>query len=271
MCLGWGLNKVDLRQKPFGLIRQQLTGRRALSNNYINAIYKDETRNTLWFGSRNGVTSYDLNQQTYHHYLNQQASSPRGVDVSAVFQARNGMLWFGTRADGLVTLSQSGGREKLTTYTKLADGTDLSAESIERIVQDRDGTIWAATFATGLHRFSPTGQHLGTYRTNNSALPTDQFTFLLFDFQRDVMWASTRDAGLLKLRIRGDSLQVLAQYQYAPSAPTAYASTMYGPCCWMSRVRYGSVPLAGGYTSCVPMRRGAKPCIIMIKSYRKAT
>ncbi|GAB2471273.1 hybrid sensor histidine kinase/response regulator [Hymenobacter qilianensis] len=216
-----GLNKVDLRQKPFGLIRQRLTGRLALSNNYINAIYKDEARNTLWFGSRNGVTSYDLAQHTYRHYLNQLESSPRGVDVSAVFQARNGMLWFGTRADGLVTLSQLGGREQLTTYTQLADGTDLSAESIERIVQDRDGTIWAATFTTGLHRFSATGQHLGSYRTDNSALPSDQFTFLLFDPQRDVMWASTRDAGLLKLRVRGDSLQVLAQYQYGPKRPNS--------------------------------------------------
>ena len=216
-----GLNKVDLRQKPFGLIRQQLTGRQALSNNYVNAIYKEEARNTLWFGTRNGVAGYDLARHTYRHYLNQAESSPRGVDVSAVFQAQDGKLWFGTRGSGLATLAQTGGREQLTTYTQLADGTDLSAESIERIGQDRYGTIWVATFATGLHRFSPTGQHLRSYRTDNSALPSNQFTFLLFDARRDVLWASTRDAGLLKLRVTADSLQVLGQYRYAPGRPNS--------------------------------------------------
>lgn len=211
-----GLNKVDLRQKPFGRIRQQLTGRLAPSNNYINAIYKEEARNTLWFGTRNGVASYDLARQTYHNYLNQQSGSARGVDVSAVFQAANGTLWFGTRNTGLVTLRRANGQEKLTTYRHLPDGTDLSAASIEQLAQDRYGTVWVATFSAGLYRFSSTGEYLGTYRTDNSALPTNQFTFLLYDARRDVLWASTHDAGLLKLRVTADSLQVLHQYQYAP-------------------------------------------------------
>ncbi|SNS06197.1 Signal transduction histidine kinase [Hymenobacter mucosus] len=217
-----GMNKVDLRQKPFGLIRQQLTGRLALLNNYINAICKEEGRNTLWFGTRNGVSSYDLSRQQYRHYLNQQANNPRGTDVSAVFQASNGTLWFGTRNGGLVTLTRSAtGAERMTTYTKLPNGHDLGTQSIERIVQDGQGTIWVATFFTGLHRFSATGQHLGSYRTDNSGLPTNQFTFLLFDPGRNVLWASTRDAGLLKLRIDGDSLRMVGQYQYAPKRPNS--------------------------------------------------
>ncbi|MBC6989038.1 two-component regulator propeller domain-containing protein [Hymenobacter sp. BT491] len=212
-----GLNKVDLHQKPFGRIRQPLTGQRlALSNNYVNAIYKEEARNTLWFGTRNGVSSYDLARHTFHNYLNQLESAPRGVDVSAVFQSSNGTLWFGTRGNGLVTLTRQDGREQLTTYSHLPDGTDLSASSIERLAQDRYGTVWAATFSDGLHRFSPTGQYLGAYRQGKSALPSNQFTFLLYDDKRDVLWASTRDAGLLKLRVTPDSLHLLAQYQYAP-------------------------------------------------------
>ncbi|UOR04949.1 response regulator [Hymenobacter aerilatus] len=215
-----GLNKVDLRQKPFGSIRQQLTGRLALSNNYVNAIYKEEASNTLWFGTRNGVASYDLARHTYRNYLNQQSGGARGIDASAVFQTTNGTLWFGTRGHGLVTLSRVNGQEKLTTYDKLPDGLSLSNTSIERITQDKRGTVWVATFSEGLCCFSPDGQYLGTYRTANSALPTNQFSFLLYDAKRDVLWASTRDAGLLKLRATPSALQVLQHYQYTPGAPT---------------------------------------------------
>ncbi|MBC6611135.1 response regulator [Hymenobacter sp. BT507] len=216
-----GLNKVDLRQKPFGSIRQQLTGRLALSNNYVNAIYKEEARNTLWFGTRNGVASYDLARHTYHNYLDQQSGGARGVDVSAVFQTTNGTLWFGTRGHGLVTLSRTNGQEKLTTYDKLPSGLSLSNTAIERITQDKRGTVWVATFSDGLCCFSPDGQYLGTYRTTNSALPTNQFSFLLYDAKRDVLWASTRDAGLLKLRATPSALRVLQHYQYAPGKPNS--------------------------------------------------
>ena len=211
-----GVNKVDLRQKPFGSIRQQLTGRLALSNNYVNAIYKEEARNTLWFGTRNGVASYDLARHTYRNYLNQQSGGASGLDVSAVFQTTNGTLWFGTRGNGLVTLSRVNGQEKLTTYNQLPDGTRLSKTSIERITQDRRGTVWVATFSAGLCCFSPEGKYLGTYHIANSKLPTNQLSFLLYDTKRDVLWASTRDAGLLKLRASPDSLRVLRHYQYAP-------------------------------------------------------
>ncbi|MBO3270228.1 hybrid sensor histidine kinase/response regulator transcription factor [Hymenobacter defluvii] len=216
-----GLNKVDLRQKPFGSIRQQLTGRLALSNNYVNAIFKEEARNTLWFGTRNGVASYDLAQHTYHNYLNQQSGGARGIDVSAVFQATNGTFWFGTRGHGLVTLSRANGQEKLTTYDKLPDGSLLSNTAIERITQDQRGTVWVGTFSAGLYCFSPEGQYLATYNTSNSALPTNQLSFLLYDAKRDVLWASTRDAGLLKLRATPTAVRLLHHYQYAPGKPNS--------------------------------------------------
>ncbi|UOG75190.1 response regulator [Hymenobacter tibetensis] len=215
-----GLNKVDLRQKPFGRIRQPLMGRLSRSNNYVNAIYNEEAQNMLWFGTRNGMASYNLTDKTYHNYLNQQGGGARGIDVSSIFQTPNGTLWFGTRSHGLVTLRRTNGQPKLTTYTTLPDGTDLRETNIERMAQDGQGTVWLATFSAGLQRFSATGEHLKNFRTDNSALPTNQFTFLLYDRARDVLWASTHDAGLLKLRVTADSLQVLGQYQATDTGPT---------------------------------------------------
>ncbi len=214
-----GLNKVDLRQKAFGRLRRQLMGPAALSNNYINTIYKEEDTGLLWFGTRNGVSSYDLARHTYRTYLSQPGDVMRGVDVATIFKAANGTLWFGTRNNGLVSLTRTGGREKLTTYLRLPGGPDLSHISIEHLAQDSRGTLWVATFSAGLLRFSPEGQYLGIVDQRNSHLPSDQLTFLLYDRARDVLWASTRDAGLLKLRPTPDSLAVLRHFRYAPGQP----------------------------------------------------
>jgi len=211
-----GLNKVDLHQKPFGQLRRQLSGQATRPNNYINAVYKEEATNTLWLGTRNGVTAYDLARKTYRNYLNQdQAGAARGVDVSAICQLRDGALWFGTRGRGLVRLVRRAGREQLTTFDLLPNGRRLSSASIERMAEDRYGTLWVATFDQGLLRFSAEGKFLGAYGLD-SGLPTRTFTFLLFDPQRDVLWASTRDAGLLKLRVTPDSLRLLRQFRFEP-------------------------------------------------------
>ena len=209
-----GLNKVDLRQKPFGHLQQQLAVQPTLPNNYVNAIYKEETANLLWIGTRNGFSSYDLARKTYHNYLGWRPSGDAtGVEVSSVTQASDGALWFGSRTHGLYTLRRAGGHETLTHLSALANQPDKVAISAESIVEDRFGTMWVATFNAGLNRFSRAGQCLKTYRTRDG-LPTDQFTFLLYDRQKDLLWASTRNAGLLKLRVTADSLVLLRQFAY---------------------------------------------------------
>jgi len=219
-----GLNKVDLRQRAFGRLRHQLTGQSALNNanNYINAIYKEEATNTLWFGTRNGLTAYDIAQRSYRTYFSQPADTVRGVDAATIFRAADGTLWVGTRDHGLLALRRAGGREKFTTYRQLPGGFDLTSTSLEHLAQDGQGTLWVATFTKGLLRLSPDGQRLlGHYDKASAHLPTSQFTYLLYDAPRNVLWASTRDAGLLKLRPTPDSLQLLAQFKYAPGQPNS--------------------------------------------------
>jgi signal transduction histidine kinase/ligand-binding sensor domain-containing protein/DNA-binding response OmpR family regulator len=210
-----GLNKVDLRQKPFGRLRQQLSGSSTLSNNYVNSVYKEESQNTLWSGTRNGVAAYDLAHKTYRNYLNQEsAGNSRGIDVATIFQTSNGNMWFGTRGYGLKCLTRHDGLETLTTYDVLSPRLDLRGSGVESMAEDRLGTLWVATFSSGLARFSQDGKFLGSFRFNNSPLPTNHFTYLLYDRRQDVLWASTTDEGLLKLRVTPDSLVLLKQFKH---------------------------------------------------------
>ena len=212
-----GLNKVDLRQKPFGQLRRQRTGQAALANNYINAIYKEESTNTLWLGTRNGAQAYDLARHTYRSYLNQDKAT-RGIDVATIFKSSSGALWFGTRNHGLVRLTRQNGREKLAIYDQLPNGTRLSNMGIERLAEDRYGHLWAATYGDGLVQLDQDGKLLRVYTEKAGFLPSAIFTYLLYDSQHDILWASTSNAGLLKLRPTPDSLRLLRQFKYTPGA-----------------------------------------------------
>ena len=204
-----GLNLLNLRAKPFGLLRRQMVGQTTPANNYINALFKEPTGNRLWIGTRNGFARYDINRKIYQNYLNRSLSGDvNGIDVSAIFQASDGKLWVGTRYSGLYTV-QPAGSSTPQPIPALPNGTTWSGLSIESIVEDRFGTIWVATFNAGILAVSRQGVHLQPIDNQNKAVPTRQFTALFYDRDQDVLWASTRDAGLLKLQITPHGLRPL--------------------------------------------------------------
>ncbi|HEX8328943.1 MAG TPA: two-component regulator propeller domain-containing protein [Hymenobacter sp.] len=212
-----GLNKVDLYQKPFGQLRRQLSAGATLPNNYVNSVYREEGTNLLWMGTRNGIAAYDLVRKTYRNYFSQNgAGNTEAVDVAPILKASNGTLWFGARGPGLISLTRRGGRDVLVTHDTLAGGVSLAHTNIESLAEDRFGSLWVGTMYSGrgLVRLSPDGKLLRNYRTTNSNLPTNNFTFLLYDKRQDVLWASTMDQGLLKLRVTADSLVLLKQFRH---------------------------------------------------------
>ncbi|XWW43618.1 helix-turn-helix domain-containing protein [Fibrella sp. USSR17] len=209
-----GLNKVDLRHKPFENLQRQFSQRPTLPNNYVNAIYKDEARNWLWIGTRNGFSRYDVATRTYRNYVSRQLpGDATGIDIASFCLASDGTLWVGTRYQGIIRLQG----DKLTAFTEFPDQPSLYSTSVESIVEDRFGTIWAGSFEMGLLRFDRQGKLLKRFSTSNSRLPTNQFTFLLYDKASDILWASTKGMGVLKLRVTADSLLLLNQYGYNPN------------------------------------------------------
>ncbi len=220
-----GLNLLKLQSKAFGLIRRQMLGATTPAHNYINAVYKDETSQLLWIGTRNGFARYDLKTKSYHNYLNRTAfGQDNGVDVTAFCQDRRGTLWIGTRYRGLMRLTGSGNPVPLP---MMPGGPGWSGISIENIIQDRQGIIWVATFNAGILAYAEDGTFLKSFSIQNKTLPTRQFTSLLYEASQDILWASTRDRGVLKLKIVDGNLRVLKEFGHEPenvhSLKTNYA------------------------------------------------
>lgn len=221
-----GLNKVNLRHKPFKNLQRRPAEYPTLTNNYVNAIHKDERHNWLWLGTRKGFSRYDLNTKTYRNYKNQPLPGDASeVDVSAFHQTSDGTLWIGTRYHGLLMLRG----EQLVRHNVLPNQLALNTASLESIVEDHYGTIWIASFELGLLRFDREGHLLQRFHTGNSQLPTNQFTFLLYDKEKSLLWASTRGKGVLKLQVTASSLRLLKQFSYDAGDSTSLSDNYAWP------------------------------------------
>ncbi|MEA5257898.1 two-component regulator propeller domain-containing protein [Arcicella aquatica] len=206
-----GLNRVNLRRKPFYNLQRQFSQHPTLPNNYINCIHKDVVKNWLWIGTRNGFSRYDFNTRTYQNFLSRDLpADATGVDVSAFYQNNDGTLWAGTRYLGLIKLNG----DKSERFIQIDKDLTLYNTSIESIIEDRFGTIWLATFELGLIRLNKEGKLLEHYWGDKNPLKTNAFTFLMYDKTKDVLWASTRDIGLWKIQVKQEGIGLLKHFSY---------------------------------------------------------
>ena len=225
-----GVNKVDLLAKPFGHLHRRHGASSSLPSNYVNAIYKEEARNLLWIGTRNGFSKYDLTTHTYQNYLSKPADGEGvQVDVSSIFQDSRGTLWLGTWHDGIVCLRQREGREQLTRLVAQPGQPGLGSSPVMGFAEDGAGFIWVATYNAGLCQYTPEGVLVRAYTQQASGLPTNLFCYLYYDRAANALWATTQNAGLLKLQPGVASLRVLANYRHQPRDSSSLAANYLWP------------------------------------------
>ncbi|SEJ01505.1 Signal transduction histidine kinase [Dyadobacter koreensis] len=208
-----GLNKLHLKPKLFHNLRSHSSTGIMSPNDYVNAIYKDNAQNVIWIGTRNGFSRYDLKSKTYKNYLKRKVDgNVASIDIASFLITEN-MVWVGTRYNGIYILDRNN-PEKLSRLPDLKAQKSWYEMSIESMIQDENKTVWTATFGGGIQQFDSEGNYLRTFNTGNCKLPTNLFTFLLYDKETEVVWASTRDAGVLKLKEENGKLLVLNQFKF---------------------------------------------------------
>ncbi|WP_141217492.1 hybrid sensor histidine kinase/response regulator transcription factor [Siphonobacter sp. BAB-5385] len=223
-----GLNILKPYTKPFGLIRRQVAGQTNPATNYINAISKDESRNRVWIGTRNGLASYDLKTKTYVNFLEHSYyGSVNSTDVSALHQTADGTLWIGTRYGGLFTLDPQ--TNKIQSVPSLPGELNWYSLSIESITEDQYGFIWLATFTGGLYRLNRTSKQGVVYSHVKRTLPTSDFTYLHYDPRRSILWASTHNAGLLKIAVTPQSIRLVKQFKHEAHNPNSLSTNYTWP------------------------------------------
>lgn len=178
-----GLEKVTFRPGQFHLLTPSPHDYESLSNE-VRALYEDDGRN-LWVGLKDGMLRvYDKNRAPLG-YLTESgavafAGRPMEGTVYALTQDRKGVLWIGTKGEGLVRaekLADAPLRYKLTRYRYDADDMySLSNDNIYSVYEDHNGRLWVATFGGGINYLSADGQGRTVFinhRNNLKGYPID--------------------------------------------------------------------------------------------------
>lgn len=221
-----GLNKVDLKRKPFFVIQRQFGTASSLPSNYINAVLLDQDQQHLWIGTRNGFSKYHLQNRTYQNFAHTPINGDgSGVDISTFYQQKDSTIWVGTRYRGLLIFKPNTRK----VITDLSANLSLYATSIERIQEDKYGTIWVATFEKGLLRLDKDGNLLQQYSLEVNNFPARQCTYLLYEPGTDHLWVSSRDKGVLKLKISATTITLVSNYQYEKNNPNSLSGNYAWP------------------------------------------
>jgi ligand-binding sensor domain-containing protein/signal transduction histidine kinase len=145
----------------------------ALGTNSILTMFEDREHN-LWVGT-DTTGLHVLQQQKFRTLL-----SLLGKPITAITQTADGVVWLGSKDDGLFRYEDG-----QTRHLSTKDG--LLSEVILTLAADRDGSLWIGT-PDGLNHLH--GQKIESY-TSADGLP-DDFIRSLFADHDGTLWVGTR-------------------------------------------------------------------------------
>lgn len=112
-----------------------------LTDNFVTALIKDPD-NTLWVGTQNGISYYDIQKKIFTHKY-RKGKEPQGEishnHITAFFLDSHQRMWVGTE-DGLNYFDKSSGQFHVVT-----DILGLPDNFIHAITEDKDGNLWFST------------------------------------------------------------------------------------------------------------------------------
>ncbi len=128
---------------------KHITNEQGLSNTSVECIFQD-SRGFIWFGTLDGLNSYDGNKITV--YTNNPADTGSISDntIHCIFEDRQHHLWIGT-SNGLNLFDQA--TNKFIRFTHSRSVNSISDNKINEICEDSARNLWIATAGGGLNLF----------------------------------------------------------------------------------------------------------------------
>ncbi len=138
---------------------RSFTDREGLPQNTVHAIARD-TVGYLWIGTQDGAARWNGREWLVIDMPDRDVSN----FVRTLAAARDGTLWFGREAGGLVRLRGEAFHPlpRRESFTVFGAAQGLAASRVNSVIEASDGTIWAATSESGAARL--VGERFETLR-----------------------------------------------------------------------------------------------------------
>lgn len=174
--IGYNNARIDHRKGSDLQIFTNFPGGAEVPGFFAHTVFEDRSRQ-VWAG----VSLYPSLFRLQNGRFEPVSAEAIRSDVSAIYQDRQGLLWFGTQSG----LGRWDGKQWKLFTTR--DG--LSGDSVRAMVDDNEGNLWIATERDGLNQM-----HDGkftVFRSNpEKGLPSDAISSLYLDAD-GVLWIGT--------------------------------------------------------------------------------
>src|SRR4051794_2861431 len=119
----------------------------------VRSLLQDQ-RGFLWAGSGAGLSRYDGYAFTNYSSERDTPTELRTMNIRALAQSPNGLLWIGSLDDGLATYDPRS--ERFAHYRHdPGNPASLGNNQIRSLSFDATGALWIGTFGRGFDRFDP--------------------------------------------------------------------------------------------------------------------
>ena len=162
----------------------------------VLSIYKN--KKNLYLGlDGEGLTIYNqqLNQVKYYNEKSKNISV-KGKFIQKITESKNGDIWLGTFANGLIKFD-----EKLNTFKQykheFENEKSISYDDVRDIIEDENNNLWIATWGGGLNYFKPKTEQFISYRddvNNKNTVNNDNLIALEKDGVN--IWIATFGGGV---------------------------------------------------------------------------
>lgn len=167
----------------------------------------------LYIGVRNGVMVSEYPYTSYRPLDLVQSNPQELKDITTLLMDRSGLLWVGTKCDGLIRIDQK--PKKFSSIDKFSEKPfELRSYNFESVHVDDRGNIWLGTDNKGVYCIDPECKSYHQYRINPRYTKADDPTIRsILQDSSGKMWFGTTN-GLYFLR-QGNSY--LEEFDYTGS------------------------------------------------------
>ena len=175
---GDGVNRINLQEDKFILLKSELGGKRSLNNSQVNTFLEEE--DYLWIGTEGGLNRYNEAEDTFTHFV-YNPGDEKSIGANAVYaicKDKAGNLWVGTWGGGLNRFDyQTETFEHY--YNDPKDTNSIGSNNIFSIFEDSRGNLWIGTMGGGLNMFDRKKKMFTRYNTSNSGIYTNYVSAII--------------------------------------------------------------------------------------------
>ncbi len=240
----WDVKKVSWDHYP------HLAGNpESLSDNTVYSISENPTTNSLWVGTRSGLSIMDLDERA--GFVNYQpAASPHYLpfnEVSTIVCDRVNAMWVGTAGGGVFRTGI--GKPFFELCRPNFRDHEVPTKSIRRLQVDHEGMVWMGISGYGIGRCDIRGENIAYYKDipEFSGISNISTVMAMMQRRNGEMWFGMLN-GLIYIYEKGKKVRAI-EYQKTPYMKSYYILSLMEDAkgnCWIGTRDGLSVLYANG-------------------------